>query len=274
MEMEKPEAMEPSAEQPESNARFGHFPQLPPDIRQKIWSVASSSPTSTPGVCIFSETYEPRQNPRLIVHEPCNRALLQTNTEAHDMALMSTKPTRDYNPQTDILYVACKGFYRFMDSECGIKGPDWVSEIRHLAISFSQTDRGLSLPYALLRLASLETLSIVYPGPSGTFVYGAAIEPPEEGAELRCFTEEELARISVTADSGYDTWAGAFPARWAANGVDHLKAVSKQLDRECRPRGLGDASPLWNDELQRLGIRFEARCFAPLTTREQFHLVA
>ncbi|KXX83042.1 hypothetical protein MMYC01_200492 [Madurella mycetomatis] len=184
---------------------------------------------------------------------------------------MSTRPTRDYNPRTDMLYVSCKSFYRFMDSECGLKGPEWVSEICHLTINFSQTDRGLSLPFALVRLASLETLSIVYLGLSRTFVYGTAIEPLEKDAELRRLTEEGLARISVTADSRYDTWADELPVRWATNGVDHLRGVRKRLDRECRPLELGDALPSWNHELQRLGIRFEARYFAPLTVGAKFH---
>jgi hypothetical protein len=86
-----------NATQPAPSPGFEPFDRLPPDIRQKIWSVASSSPTSTPGVCIFAETYnKDEKEPHLVVHEVRNRALLQTNTAAQDMALVSnTGPTRN-----------------------------------------------------------------------------------------------------------------------------------------------------------------------------------
>ncbi|KAK4038978.1 hypothetical protein C8A01DRAFT_16983 [Parachaetomium inaequale] len=188
---------------------------------------------------------------------------------------MSPWPTRAYDPERDILFVTNEAFDNFTGSECGYGGPDWVSKIHHLAIGLSMAGSGLSLPIAMARLSSLETLSIVYPGPSGDFNFSDAVKPPaEKGTPLRCLTEEELGRLTVEANYMYGTWAGDFPVRWAKSGPEHLEMVEAALDDSCRPENAGDfwQTPLWDHEAKRLGIRYEARCFQPLPTREKFHL--
>lgn len=256
-----------------TGASFEPFSQLPPDIRQEVWRAAASSPTFTPGVCFFTGTYkQPREEPRLIVHEAYNAALLQTNTEAHDIALMSAGPTRAYDPQRDILYITEDAFDCFTSQECGYNGPAWITGIHHLALPFSLPASGSYLRNAMARLSSLETLSIVYPSPPGTVNFNAVVElPADKSTPLRRMAEEELKGLTIEADYMYGTWMGDFPVRWTKSGLEHMESAEAGTDRECRPENAGDQlSPLWDHGAQRLGIRWEARCFQPLPARGRF----
>lgn len=256
-----------------TSTSFEPFARLPPDIRQEIWSAAAFLPIFTPGICFFKGTYKmPREEPRLIVHEPCNAALLQTNTEAHDIALMSARPTRAYDPHRDILYITEGSFDYFMSHECGYNGPEWITEIHHLALPFSLTASGSYLRDALARLSSLETLSIVYPSSPGTFNFNAVVElPADKSTPLKRMTEEELKGLTIEADYMYGTWMRDIPVRWTKSGLEHMKSAEAGTDRECRPENAGDhLSPLWDHGDQRLGIRWEARCFQALPARRRF----
>lgn len=278
---------------PPKMATFQQFPQLPADIRQQIWSIAaaSSSSSSTPGICIFSETYdESMENnpnpPHLPVHEPHNRVLLETNTEAHDIALMSPGPTREYDPDIDTLYITRDSFHHFTGNVCGYGGPEWVSRIRHLAIPFSLSESGSWLPIAMTRLASLKTLSLAFPAPAavagGTVDCFQEVVVPGEGEgegemasarlRLRVLTKGELEGITVKANYMYDTWAGAFPVVWEHNGREHLEGLEERLDQECAPeaREEGDVSPVWDAKGKRLGIRYEGCCFEVVPERKKF----
>ena len=258
-----------------AGASFESFGQLPPDIRQEIWRVACSLPTSTPGVCFFSvPQHGPRQEPHLIVHESRNRDVLRTNTEAHDIALMLEGPTRAYNPDVDILYVTDDhAFYNFTQHECALEGPEWVTKIRHLAIELSRSNTEPDFRKMLPWLFSLETLSIVFQGPSGTFVFMAPIKPPAgKGTPLRRLTERELGNVTVDAKYEYATLAGVFPSHWTRSGREHMDSVERIVNKACCPENAYHwRTPLWDDKTKRVGIRYEARCFEPLPARERFH---
>ncbi|KAK3304745.1 uncharacterized protein B0T15DRAFT_537462 [Chaetomium strumarium] len=267
--------MADSTKKNETSASFEPFSQFPPDIRQEIWSAAASSPTFTPGVCFFTATYKkPREEPLLIVHEPCNAALLQTNTEAHDIALMSGGPTRAYDPKRDILYISEGSYDNFTMNECGYNGPKWVTRIHHLALPYSKMALSTHLRYALVRLTSLETISIVFPSSPGTFSYSAAVElPADKSTPLKLMTEEQQKGVIIKADYTYYTWAGDFPVQWTSDGVEYMQAQEAGMNRECSPESCGDdVSPLWDHEAKRLGVRWEARCFRPLPARDRVHL--
>ena len=286
--MPKPKSRITKGKTPAKMATFQQFPRLPANVRQEIWSIAaaSSSPpsSSTPGICIFSETYESMENkptPHLVVHEPHNRALHETNTEAHDIALMTPGPTREYNPETDILYITRDSFHHFTGNACGYGGPEWVSRICHLAIPFSLSESGSWLPIAMTRLASLRTLSLVFPAAGGTADCFQEVVVPGEGegedlararVRLRVLTRAELEGIMVKADYMYDTWAGAFPVVWEHNGREHLEGFEGRLDKECAPeaRDEDDVSPVWDVKGKRLGIRYEGRCFEVVPERKRF----
>ncbi len=257
-----------------SSTSFEAFDQLPPDIRQEIWRAACSLPTSTPGVCFFTVAqWRPRREPDLIVHQPYNGNVLGTNTEAHDIALMSDRPTRPYNPDIDILYVTENAFYNFTSHECALEGPEWVTKIRHLAIGLSVSNSEPDIRYAMARLSSLETLSIVFQGPSGTFDFMTPIKlPGDKGTPLRRLTKEELGNVTVSAKYDYDAWAGSFPVRWTHSGPEHMDMVERVVNDTCHPKNAYHwLSPLWDEKAERVRIRYEARCFEPLPARERFH---
>lgn len=261
-------------EEPASSASFEPFSRLPPDVRQEVWRAACSQPTFMPGVCHFTETdHAAAREPTLVVHEPRNADVLGTNTEAHDMALLSDTPARAYDPARDILYVTHEAYYCFT-GQCHRKGPKWVTKIRHLAIGLRSADQSLYLPIAMQRLASLETLSVVYPGPSGTFDWKTAVEPPaDKSTPLRRLTEEEMGAVTITADYMYNTWAGDYPIQWTNKIPEHMQMVKQNLDDNCSPRSAGDLwpTPLWDDEAKQVRIRYEARCFEALPTPKKFH---
>ncbi|KAK3335104.1 hypothetical protein B0T19DRAFT_405612 [Cercophora scortea] len=259
---------------------FAQFSRLPPDIRHEIWRAASSSPASTPGVCIFTiakpeccgpNSHRPAVHAPLVVHEPANPALLATSTEAYDIALRSKTPTRPYNPATDILYIPKDGFYNFMGDVCGRLGEPWVADIRHLALALPVADQGLWLPIALLRLASLQTLSIVYPAASGTFECHDDVPlPGDSSTPLRLLTEEERARLTIVADYEYETHGGTFPIRWRKNVDEHLTLVEGELVSNTLPnrRILNEEPvPIWDGDAQRLVLRYQARVFEPLKVK-------
>jgi hypothetical protein len=188
-----------------------------------------------------------------------------TNTEARKVALMSDGPIRAYNPDRDILCITDhKAFQNFTIHECGNNGPEWTTKIRHLALGFSLSDTSLYPLLALARLSSLETLSIVFPGPFGTFRFDAIVKSPEDkGTPLRRLTEEELSALTIKADYIYNTWAGDFPVRWTKNGLDYMMGQEAYLDKECCPGRRSLPTPLWDYSAKRLGIRYGARCFQP-----------
>jgi len=71
--------------------------------------------------------------------------------------------TRDFNPDTDILYVHLTRFIEFTNLYCQMTGTGPVTKIRHLALSFPTPNlRGYpAMAAALGSLRSLQTVSIV-----------------------------------------------------------------------------------------------------------------
>ncbi|KAL2126992.1 hypothetical protein VTI74DRAFT_11496 [Chaetomium olivicolor] len=186
---------------------------------------------------------------------------------------MSAGPMRAYDPQRDILYITEDSFDYFMGEECGYNGPEWITEIHHLALPFSLLASGSYLRNAMARLSSLETLSIVYPSSPGTFNFNTAVElPADKSTSLKRMTDEELKGLTIEADYMYGTWMGDFHVRWTDSGLEHMESLEAGTNRECRPENAGDQiSPLWDHGAQRLRIRWEARCFQPLRVRDRFY---
>lgn len=261
---------------PTASFAFEPFGRLPPEIRRSIWSAAASLPTSTPGVCFFADCDNAAQEePRLLVQEPRSKALLATNTEARDVALMSGGPTRTYDPHRDILYIGEDetAFEHFMLLYCDVaNGLEWVTKIRHLAIAFSWTTWGSHLSIGMRRLHSLETLSVVWPDSSGTFDFKASVElPADKSAPLRRLTEEELRGLTIEADFMRSTSTGDVRVKWSESGLENMKRVEEQMDVYCGPEEAGDnVSALWDFGANRLRLRYEGRYFQPVPAQAKF----
>jgi hypothetical protein len=172
---------------------------------------------------------------------------------------------RDYRPATDILYIPTDAFEHFTSDVCGNCAEPWAAHVRHLALSLPKADYGLWLPIALQRLASLETLSLVYPASSGTFdCHDDVPLPTEKGTTLRMLTDEERAALIIKADYLYETHGGDIPIVWTKNANEHLKMVEANLVKNSGPQGWNPGAPLpprWDKDAGRLDLRYEARVF-------------
>ncbi|KAK4139252.1 uncharacterized protein C8A04DRAFT_33277 [Dichotomopilus funicola] len=270
---------------------FTLFSRLPADIRQEIWRIAASEPAYTPGICFFpaptagnTTNHKPGN---LTVQEPANINILATNTEAHDIALVSPPITRLYDPAIDILFLRPRSFRHFTGHHCSFGGPAWVTEVRHLALGLSIT---LFLEPAIPRLTSLQTLSVVYPAASGTFAFDTDVDPDSlsngdpdpnnsnfnprsnQPLRLRRLTPAELDALTIEADYMYQSGQKSFPIRWTRSGKKHMEMVERGLNRYCRPEHVGEdrLSPLWDHAANRLGIRYVARVFVRGVGRGRF----
>jgi len=257
---------------------FPQFSRLPPDLRQEIWREASSFPSSAAGVCILRMASPavwtlaerpPRTHGPLVVHEPVNINLLATNTEAYDIALRSAGGTHEYDPARDILYLDSRTtFEYFVGVICGREPDPWTADVRHLAVALNMADRGLWLPNALTWLASLETLSIVYPAASGIFDCHATVPPPENpGALLHLLTKEERAGLTITANYLYETHGGDVPVVWTKKADEHLSMIEEHLVMYCAPDWRGGRCPIWDGATKRLKLKYQARVFKSLTLK-------
>ncbi|KAK3901279.1 hypothetical protein C8A05DRAFT_16513 [Staphylotrichum tortipilum] len=191
---------------------------------------------------------------------------------------MTDPPTRPYNPETDILCItASDAFENFTSNECcRYKPHEWVTKVRHLAISLSLVNRAqyCLTQGALVRLTSLQTLSVIYPATPGTFDYATVVGPPADRATpLRRLTEEELGSLTIQADYMYNTWAGDYPVRWSCTGTEHARWLEETLDKDCCPKNASfwGLSPLWDYENDRIALQYTAMCFQALPTREKFN---
>jgi hypothetical protein len=244
-------------------------------------------PSSTPGVCYFHSTgiisgngstpsrctYDP-----LIVHEPVNRALLATNTEAYDVAMEASRraATRPYDPAIDILFITdWASFEHFTGTVCGFNGEEWIERIQHLALPLNRADAGLWLPIAMSRLRSLKTLSVVYPAATGRFNFSASVPlPKDRSTPLRLMTEAERKGVVIAADYMYGTPFGEFPVQWESDVDQHLEMIEENLVRDTRPSGhdeddemFGRKPPIWDHKAERLALMYQARVFEPVKLR-------
>ncbi|KAM5386471.1 hypothetical protein ACJZ2D_000434 [Fusarium nematophilum] len=119
---------------------FTQFSQLPPELRRETWQLALPSIDRGSGVCVLSTGFTPAdKTAKLIVHNP-RSSLLAVSREARESALESLPLTRNYDPETDILYLDEKSFYPFCDM---CREGAWPESIQHLALAVSVSDRGL-----------------------------------------------------------------------------------------------------------------------------------
>ena len=249
-----------------ADTRFEQFSQLPVELRDIIWEMAAQE-TSTPAVCILTVT--PRTNETaaqhkpLMVHAPHNEDVAASCHRARDVALKLSPLTREYNPETDILYLDDEAFEYFTGELCGRCALPWASSVRHLAINLADAERGLHLPYAIAHMKDLETLAIVYPKTSGEVDCFARVpRPGKDGSFLRILTPWEMNALSVTADYVYDTWHSPIPVKWRLSAQGHVGYVETQLKQRCRPGNANPVPSLWDYKNARLHLTYRAMCFA------------
>ncbi|KAK0671348.1 hypothetical protein QBC41DRAFT_316019 [Cercophora samala] len=272
----------PSADEGLSqNMDFKAFPRLPADIRQEIWTSAASTAGSdfsgspTPRISFFTEQHMSRDNknispPRLVVQEPYNQALLRTNTEAHDVALMSAGPIRDYNPETDILYMTTSNAFCYFTrhESCQI----WASKVQHIALPLGQAGVWGEIPAYTRepgRLPALKTISIVFPASSGTFSCFQPMEQPDEQLQkmaLRQLTDAELAEITVKSQFDYSTWAGDLPFNYSNTGTEYLAAYGEAVKREAKVVRVSQQYSMKEGMM----IQWEGRCFESWRSRKRY----
>ncbi|KAK4225929.1 hypothetical protein QBC38DRAFT_481662 [Podospora fimiseda] len=168
---------------------FTVFPELPAEIRQKIWRLAALDQSYSPAIgnlqTMASMEFQPGvdKTPKLMVQPAPNRALLVTNTEAHEIALLKPQPARSFNPDTNVLYICCSSvwddfFNKFSDTRRSrsprldmIRKDSGILKVRHIALSmrFASLDYwkfNNLVPQALGDLHKLEKISIVKTSPS------------------------------------------------------------------------------------------------------------
>ncbi|KAH6621463.1 hypothetical protein B0J18DRAFT_432573 [Chaetomium sp. MPI-SDFR-AT-0129] len=235
----------------------------------------------------------------LTVQEPANINILATNTEAHDIALVSPPITRPYNPARDILFLSPHGCDHFSRALYNPSGPAWVTEIRHLALGLSLTKCPTWLPRDRARLRSLQTLSIVYPEASGAIDLGTEVDPdpllwPETEIEttsgvdpdtipiphpksnqplrLQRLTPTDLGALTIEADYMHETWEARLHVKWSKSASDHMAMVRQEWDCNCNPAHIGveGPSPLWDYAANRLRVQCVATVFARRTGRGRF----
>ncbi|KAK4195344.1 hypothetical protein QBC40DRAFT_289197 [Triangularia verruculosa] len=260
---------------------FTLFTHLPADIRQEVWAIAASSAdtvppgSSTPGVCFYTEEYKIGDDqdtpPRLVVHEPYNKGLLKTNTEAHDIALMSKGPMRAYNCEIDILYMTTSlSWDRFLYDESSLP---LRLKARHIALPLSAAGIWGEVPGYTRRpgqLPSLKTISIVFPGSSGTFSCSEGMRKSDKTLQrmaLRRLAPEELDGITIKSQFTYNTWAGDYSVDSSSTGPEYLKDYEVALKRQAESEGFDDG---YSFDAKTM-IRWEARCFEAWPSRKKFY---
>ncbi|KAK4182688.1 hypothetical protein QBC35DRAFT_342301, partial [Podospora australis] len=155
------------------------FCDLPPEVRQEIWKLAAQAPVE--GICFYTGAYRYLEAPK--VQQPFNLSLMLTCSESYDIVVKTGRiPRRDFDPDVDIFWItnhsALSTFFQMTGGK--IKGwrrtaidptvlPEWIPNMKHLAISLPQTDWTYYDPnndqiiHCLGRLTSLKTLTVVFP---------------------------------------------------------------------------------------------------------------
>ncbi|KAK3985400.1 hypothetical protein QBC44DRAFT_404522 [Cladorrhinum sp. PSN332] len=282
---------------------FTLFPNLPADVRQEIWRIAALEPPSSPAICHLSILLRVNDDgldldaspPRLVIQPAPNRALLATNTEAHDIALMSPRPPRDFNPATDVLYIdSPRTWDTFLAKRRDLRWHETVvhclRNVRHIALSMQCAALELWVPeqerpIPLGELDLLTKISIVYPKPSefGSSTWWNDVTTPQGDATLRLLTDAERAKSRLS---------GLMVPSGLPMGVDeHLGALEISLIKLCQSHGErrhGGVSfsstwhsytcicrkrTMWDRKAGKLNLKFEATCFNPVDFKRTFHKI-
>lgn len=232
---------------------FTPFSHLPLELRRQIWELSLSFNGQVSGVCVLPKDFDPHAD-QLTVRNPYS-ALMATNKEARQVALELMPLERNYNPDTDTLYVGPDAFYRFCDM---CREDDWPSVIRRLALALPVADRGLWLPIAMERLDRLQNISVVYPKATGKVDKDDDVVLPNTAHKvLRAFTADEAAAFRISADYIYETHGGDLHIVWNKSASEHVDFVRGELTRWARQ----EKPPCWDEEADRLRLTFDARCF-------------
>lgn len=277
---------------------FAQFPDLPPELRAKIWSTALAVHLySKDGVCIFSTRHEhdtgtaadgsTSQTPRVKANRLMTTVgptpLLRTCAEARDIALSSPggPNQRPFNPDLDILYIEGKLLYPFITSFClRTPTPPWIAGLRRLGLGLPVADAHHLLGMALPQLHCLETISVVFPDwqrgsalnihtdiPTPTAavvaeVTGGGPEPkgPPPSFRLRTLTDVELQELVMQADYEFDVPGGAIPVRWTKSAAAYLDEIRDGLEEEIRGSEKTRA-PCWDIDQDALKLKYDAEIF-------------
>ncbi|KAF5008877.1 hypothetical protein FDECE_4901 [Fusarium decemcellulare] len=235
--------------------QFDCFPQLPVELRLRIWQLALPLVDNSQGVCVLPKGLGPLGNPsKHIVYNPWS-PLRAVNTEARQVAVASYSLTRQYDESRDIFYVDHETFYEFCDM---CRESMWPGLITHLAIALSVSDSGAWLPIALTDMHSIETISIVYPQTSGEVDRSDKVPIPKAlPFVLREFTKDERKALRVKADYLFDVHGRDFRIRWNKGTKKHLNFIKKDISDQSEDY----QPPCWDRETNSLGLKFQARCF-------------
>ncbi|KAM5350851.1 hypothetical protein ACJZ2D_017191 [Fusarium nematophilum] len=245
----------PQSSESPSTTHFRLFPRLPLELRRRIWYFALLATGVYTGLCVLSSPLIGKIAP-LIVCNPYS-PLMATCSEARQTAVECCPPTRNYDPETDILYISKENFHGFCDTS---RYKEWQSQIRHLALALPVADRGLSLPFALNHLTRLETISVVYPKATGMVdVFDDVSLPKQAHKVLRKFTDHEMDAFRINADYLYEDHQGDLPIVWNRSAREHLDFIRGELTRWLRQQSL--RPPCWDDETGSLRLTFDARYF-------------
>ncbi|KAH8674231.1 hypothetical protein BX600DRAFT_457230 [Xylariales sp. PMI_506] len=121
---------------------FTLFPNLPYELRQKIWRVCSKTRRSW--------SYDP------LYCQPSRALLARVCKQSREVAFRLS-----FDPSTIIHYVSEDKFALFSQTFRDRDPTGRPHEIRHLAVAFVKANSNLN--WALSRMPNLETLSVVFP---------------------------------------------------------------------------------------------------------------
>lgn len=245
-----------------SSSTFEPFPRLPLELRREIWYHASAIPGPKPGVCILPRNAKDPHS-ALMVLERGNLAVLLTSREARHIGL-ECLVTRGYDLFTDILYIPPADLFTFFCQLCGNGHPWWIPNVCHVALLLPSKMEHYFLQSGLMYLESLESISIIFSNTSD----GPGAQA--RGASLRLLTDKELDDSS--GRMGHDASRSTHyefdeQPEDSSHQIQSYTSPRDQLDTfeaELNKReGIACSSTMsWDDELGRLRLRFEARCFA------------
>lgn len=238
------------ANKPPAATSFKLFSQLPPEIRQHIWFLALPAPGSD--ICTLPETCRVLGRRKLTVRSHYS-PLTKTCREARGVAESISPVVRDFNPDSDVLYVSKAAFENF----CRMCQERWTNRVRHIAIALPVVESGYWLPrnvgncgskLPLGRLPQLETISIVYPKATGTVDFLEDVPAPgRRGPILRKFSARGMRALKVTADYWLDR---DYPVKWEKDVKEHLRKVSSVFTYQAKEGGL----PVWDRARKRLNM--------------------
>jgi hypothetical protein len=197
--------------------QFTLFPNLPPEIRNKIWVFASVGALMDLGSCVLSlDHYRKREKLPMVRFEA--RSLLSTSREARMIALREEE-LLPFNTAFDILYIENSTLGKLRATlRDNHEIPEWILRTEHIAVPFGHSTLSEWLPHHLSRFPELRRISIVFPRPSGP------LWPEDSWIRLTPWQREHPSIQSLTWKEGkkikfaLKTMSQFFPNKYTRDG--------------------------------------------------------